>query len=131
VTSEALRVAREFYDAGIDDDGMADSLDPEVVWYGTRGGLDEARVMRGPEAVRAYLREIQEAWEQFDIEVEQMLEIGDAVVVFMQEKARTRQGGIELQDHTAMVLKVRGGKIVEMTGYLDRDEALREARHKV
>jgi hypothetical protein len=32
------------------------------------------------------------------------------------------------QDDTAVVIKVRRQKIVEMTGYLDRDEALRAAR---
>jgi ketosteroid isomerase-like protein len=127
MTSEALRVVRAFYDSGEDEARMSDNLDPEVVWYGTRGGLDEARVMRGPEAVLAYLREIQGAWERFDVEVEQMLEIDDGVLVFVQETARTRQGGLELQDHTAMILKVRNGKIVEMTGYLDRHEALRAA----
>jgi ketosteroid isomerase-like protein len=130
VTSDSLRVVRAFYDSALDDDRMADSLDPEVVWYGTRGGLDEDQVLHGPAAVIGYLREIQDAWEQYDVEVEQMLEIDDAVLVFMQETARTRQGALELHDHTAMILKVQNGRIVEMTGYLDREEALREAKHK-
>ena len=131
MTSAPLQVVRAFYASTDDEARMADTLDPDVVWYGTRGGLDEARVMRGPEAVLAYLREIREAWEEYDVEVEQMLEIDDGVLVYMQETARTRQSGLELQDHTAMILRVRNGKIVEMTGYLDREEALRAARHTV
>jgi ketosteroid isomerase-like protein len=127
MTSEAVAVVRAFFDAGDDEARMSDSLDPEVVWYGTRGGLDEARVMQGPEAVLAYLQEIREAWEQYDVQVEQMVEIDDGVLVFMQETAQTRQGALELQDHTAMIFKVRNGKIAEMAGYLEPDEALRAA----
>jgi ketosteroid isomerase-like protein len=126
MSSEALTVVRAFFDA-VGDANLAEHLDPEVVWFGTRGGLDESRVMRGPQAVLDYLREIQDAWESFDVEVERLLESGDSVVVFMREKAHARQGGVELQDNTAMILTVRNGKIVEMRGYLDRDEALRAA----
>ena len=127
MTSEALSVVRAYFDAGNDEADLLQYLDPEVVWLGTRGGLDENRVMRGPRAVLDYLREIRDAWERFDVEVEQMRQSGDAVVVFMRETAEARHGGVELQDHTAMVVRVRERKIVEMRGYLDRHEALKAA----
>jgi ketosteroid isomerase-like protein len=106
---------------------LPDYLDPEVVWYGTRGGLDESRVMHGREAAIEYLREVQEPWERFNLEIERTMELGDTVVVFLHESGRTRHGGPELHNHTAMVFRTRDGKIVEITGYLDRDEALRAA----
>ena len=126
MSSEPLTVVRSFF-AADDDAGTAAHLAPDVVWFGTRGGLDEGRVMRGPQAALDYLREIRGVWERFDIEVEQELESGDAVMVFMRERGRTRHGGIELQSETAMIFKVRDGKIAEMQGYLDRDEALKAA----
>jgi ketosteroid isomerase-like protein len=126
MSSEALSVVRAFF-ASDDDDAIAEKLDPEVVWFGTRGGLDEGQVMRGPQAVLDYLHEIQDAWERYDIDVEQFLEAGDAVVALMRERAQARHGGVHLEDDTAMILKVRNGRIVEMRGYLDRAEALRAA----
>ena len=102
-------------------------LDPDVVWFGTRGGLDESQVLRGPEAVLEYMREIQEPWEEFGVEVEQLIEADDAVVVFMRETGQARHGGPEVQNDTAMIFKVRQQRVVEITGYLDRDEALRAA----
>jgi ketosteroid isomerase-like protein len=130
MTSEALALVRAFLElsAAGDFDGMWDSLDPDVVWFGTRGGLDQEQVLRGPDAVLEYLREVQEPWERFDIEVEQVIEVGDAFVVFMHESGKSRHGGPEVQDDTAVIFKVRQQKIVEMTGYLDREEALRAAR---
>ena len=110
-----------------DTTALADMLDPEVVWFGTRGGLDESQVLRGPAAVLAYMVEIQEPWEEFDVEIERIIESGDAVVVFMRESGRARHGGPEVQNDTAMIFKVRDERVVEITGYLDRDEALRAA----
>jgi ketosteroid isomerase-like protein len=126
MTPEAQAVVRTFFDlaAGEDFARMSDSLDPDVVWFGTRGGLDEDQVLRGPEAVLAYIREVRETWERFDVEVEQVIEAGDAIVVFMRETAQPRHGSLEVHSDTAVIIKVREQKIVEMTGYLDRDEAL-------
>jgi ketosteroid isomerase-like protein len=127
--AEAVAVVRAFFEvAAEDDEGLSASLDPDVVWFGTRGGLDEAQVLRGPEAVLEYMREIREPWEQYDFQVERLIEIGDGgVVVFMHETAQSRHGGPAMQSDTAMIMKVRHRKIVEMTGYLDRDEAVRAA----
>jgi ketosteroid isomerase-like protein len=129
MTSEALAVVRTFLElaTGGDDARISESLDPNVVWFGTRGGLDEAQVLRGPDAVLAYLREIGEPWERFDIEVERLFEDGHTVVAFLRESAKIRHGGLEVQNDTATIFKVRQQKIVEMRGYLDRDEALRAA----
>ena len=129
--SEALAVVRDFFDVAAEDDArLSATLDPDVVWFGTRGGLDQAQVLRGPEAVIAYMREIREPWEQFDFKVERLIEVGDAVVAFMHETGQSRHGGPEMQSDTAVIIKVRQQRIVEMTGYLDRDEALRAARQK-
>jgi len=77
--------------------------------------------------VLEYMIEIQEPWEVFGVEIERIIEVGDVVVVFMRETGRARHGGPEVQNDTAMIFKVRQERVVEITGYLDRDEALRAA----
>jgi ketosteroid isomerase-like protein len=130
MSTEALAVVRPYCDLLVagDFDGAEEYVDPEVVWFGTPGGLDQNRIHRGREAVREYTDEIWEAWERLDVEVEQMIEAGNAVVVFFRELAQSRHGGPEMQSETAAVFRVRHGKIFEIRGYLDRDEALRAAR---
>ena len=110
-----------------DTTALTDMLDPQVVWFGTRGGLDESQVVRGPAAVLEYMLEIQEPWEEFGVEIERIIEAGNGVVVFMRETGRARHGGPEVQNDTAMIFKVKRERVVEITGYLDRDEALRAA----
>ncbi len=102
-------------------------LDPDVVSFGTRGGLDEGQVLRGPDAWLEYMGEIQDPWKRFDVEVERIIDGGDTAVVFIRETAEARHRGLEVQNDTAVIIKVRQQRIVEMTGYLDRDEALRAA----
>jgi ketosteroid isomerase-like protein len=126
--SEALAVIQAFLDtltAAGDFARASDSLDPDVVGFGTRGGLDELQVLRGRDAVLKYLREVREHWERYEVEPEQLIEAGDSVVAFLRETAHARRGGVEVHIDTAIVFKMRQQKIVELTGYLDRTEALR------
>jgi ketosteroid isomerase-like protein len=80
MTSEAVAVVQTFFALAAAGDfaRMSDTLDPDVVWFGTRGGLDEDQVLRGPDAVLEYLREIQEPWERFDVEIERLIECASA-----------------------------------------------------
>jgi ketosteroid isomerase-like protein len=129
MTFAPAELVRRLVELSVSDDAAAisDMLDPDVVWFGTRGGLDESQVLRGPDAAIAYMRETQEPWEEFAIEVEEVIETADAVLVLVRETGRARHGGPEVQSDTAMIFKVRRERVVEMTGYLDRDEALRAA----
>jgi ketosteroid isomerase-like protein len=82
---------------------------------------------RGPEAVVAYLREVQDPWERLDVALGRLIDVGDRVVAFMLETGHARHADLEVHRQTAMVFKVAGQKIIELRGYLDRAEALRAA----
>jgi ketosteroid isomerase-like protein len=129
VTPGVGEVVRELAIAlnAADQERRAALLDPGVVQYGTRGGIDEGRVIRGREAVLAYWEEVGDTWKSLSFELEQLIEAGDVAVAFWRETARTRHSDLEMPYDTASVMRVHNGKIVEMTGYLDRDEALRAA----
>lgn len=129
MSSEQLEVVRAFCEAGAagDKERMSDRLDPDVVWFGTRGGLDQERVIRGREAFFEYYEEITELWDRFDAELESVDDVGDSVVVFWHEVGHSERADIEVERDTAAIFTVRGGLIVEVRGYLDRDDALRAA----
>jgi ketosteroid isomerase-like protein len=110
-----------------DQERLAQLLHPDVVQYGTRGGIDQDRVFRGREAVLAYWQEIGDVWESQTYEPERVIEAGDAVVVLWLETARSRHSDLEVETNTAGVVRFQEGKIIEITGYMDRDEALEAA----
>jgi ketosteroid isomerase-like protein len=129
VISDAVEVVRELAAALNADDvqGLARLMDPEIVQYGTRGGVDQGRVIRGREAVLAYWDEIGEAWESQTFEPQDVLEGDGVVVALWHETAQIRESDLEVESNTASLIKVRDGRVVEMRGYMDPDEALRAA----
>ena len=107
--------------------GWVGHFAPDAVWYGTRGGIDEEIVVTGHEGFNNYMNEIVGVWDDITVELEEFHEAGDAVVVFWTETARSAQSPVELTTQIGMLYRVRGGKIYEARGYLDRDEALAAA----
>jgi ketosteroid isomerase-like protein len=130
MSEQALAAVRELTEAlnAEDVERQVRVLDPEVVQHGTRGGMDQDRTVRGRDAVLAYWDEIGDAWERLRFEPEKLIEVGDDVVVGLwHEFARSRHSDLELRSETATVFKLRGGRIVEMTGYLSWEGALEAA----
>ena len=65
--------------------------------------------------------------EGITIDVERLIDVGDTVVALWREIARSRHSELEIHSDTAMVFKVRAGRIVEARGYMNRDQALEAA----
>jgi ketosteroid isomerase-like protein len=105
---------------------FAELLDPDVVWYGTRGGIDAERVVRGPDAYLAYMREVLGTFERYEFEVEETFRFEGGVLVYLWERGEGRDG-IELESRTAIALGIRDGLVHRVQGYVDRDDARRES----
>lgn len=129
MSANAEELVRELADAlnSGDSERAAVLMDPDMVQYGTRGGMDEQRVLRGRQAVLDYWDEVGEAWESQRYEPERIIESGDLLVVFWREAARSARSDLEVRTDTAAVVRIRDGKIVEIRGYMHRHEALEAA----
>ncbi len=102
-------------------------LDADVIWRGTIGGLDEARVVRGRDAVVASFAEGAEAWETHSLRTERFVDAGDRIVVFWHEEGRGRSSGAEVHTDTAVIYTVRNDRVVDVQGYMNREHALQAA----
>jgi ketosteroid isomerase-like protein len=129
VSQEDLETIRQFYErVNRDDwDGAAELVDPDIEQPGTIGGLEEPRLAHGLSEIREVYERDEEAWGDYRIEPEKLIDAGDQVVVFHREYQRGKSSGIELVTETAAVIDLRGGRIVRIQGYMERDEALRAA----
>ncbi len=109
-------------------DAVASLVHPEVTRYGTVGGLEEDRVLRGLEAiVAAFEGDEREAWDERRLEPERIVDAGDRVVVLLHEYLRGRGSGIELEQRTAVVFDVSNGLVTGLRGYMDQAAALEAA----
>lgn len=123
---ESLRRAYAAFSRG-DVQGAVDAVefDPDVLWMEPEefyaGGT-----YRGREGVAEYLTRSREPVEQAESVPEEIVEVGDKVVVFVHFHAWLKGGGQPQEGHIADVYTVRDGKIVQMQAYSD-PEAARKA----
>src|SRR3954463_7451436 len=131
MSAENVNVLKAFLDAAVRRDmtRLAELADPEIELHGTVGGVQEGRIYRGlTEVLREYDEVDGEAWEERRIEPQQFVDAGDEIVVLLHEFRRGRGSGVELEDDTAAVFRVRDGRVVRMQGFLDRTAARPAAR---
>ena len=127
MTSRRIAVVRRFYEllAAEDYPALVNLLDQDVVWFGTSGGIDSHRVIRGTDAFIAYLEEVGEPWNRYEVAIERLTEVADKVLALLRETTHSSRGDLELETETAAVFRVPADRIAEVRGYMDRNEALR------
>ena len=127
MSQENVQTVRGLWDAfGAADMPTALSLfAPDVEWDGTN--LPDGRIARGHEAILDHLRRWAAIWQDWTVEVEDILEAGpDQVVVLIRERGRASTG-LTMDERHAELYTLKAGKIVRRQGFSDRRQALKAA----
>jgi uncharacterized protein len=100
----------------------------DVEWRGPIAFPDLAGPHHGHEGVRTYAERVSDAWQEFTVDAERFVELGDRVLVLTRERGRGRISGIEVQSQpTAHLWTLRDGRVVRFQVFWDREEGLRAA----
>jgi ketosteroid isomerase-like protein len=120
---ELVRRATEAFSRG-DFDGFLEDWAPDAVvdWSNSRG-LD-ARVYRGHADIRAFAKAFREAFEDFRVELLDLVEVEDGVLIAENITYLRGRGGVEVQARSAWLITIRGGEQTSLTLYQTRQEAL-------
>jgi ketosteroid isomerase-like protein len=127
MSQEDVEVVRQAFQAfanrGLD--AMAEFWDPDIDWRAAEGAIDDVGEMHGPVAVRRYIQDWIDTFDDASIVVEELRDVGDDRVLSIQRvKGRAKLSGIETDLRYAVVSTVRDGKVVRGREYLSIDEAL-------
>ena len=125
MSRENLEVAAklyELYERG-DIDGMVSRMAPEVE-LDVSDRLPDAGIHRGRDAYRDFLESSFDIWAEFRVEVEDLLDAGDAVVAFVRATAVGQGSGAEVQERIAHVAWLRDGVPYRVKVFTDRARAL-------
>jgi ketosteroid isomerase-like protein len=98
-------------------------FDPEIEWH-TRVDLPDAGVRNGHDGILRLRAEWIEAFEDFHLELDELIDAGGRVVAVTRLCGRPRDGSQDLELHETQVWKLRDGKAVEVRAYRTRAEAL-------
>jgi ketosteroid isomerase-like protein len=123
-----VEVARQAIDAfnRRDVDAMRALGDEDFVydWSRSRGPIQG--VYRGPEGFMEFAHEQWDMFSEMEIEPQELIPRGDHVVVPISVRARGR-GGIPVSASSAMLYTFDDGRLVRVTLYQERAEALAAA----
>jgi len=121
MSRENVGVVRRFYDAynardmAVMSSLVADEFEFRSVFVGVGG-----RVYVGPAGLPGYFADLDEAWEYFWLELEDVLEAGpDRVLGLMQVRGRGKTSGVEIDPKIASVFHLRDGKLVSLETFTD------------
>ena len=97
---------------------------PEIEWDFERGAVISG-LYRGREAVRAALLSFMAEWEDFGIEIEDLIAVEDErVVMFVRVTGRGLRSGVPLDFRLTTISTIRGRRVVYVEEFFDREQAL-------
>ncbi len=82
---------------------------------------------RGPDGIRRFLGDVDEAWQSYRWHVEEARPAGEAVVAMLHCEGQSREGGPGVDWHVAWMWKLDAGTPTSLRFYRDRKKALEAA----
>jgi ketosteroid isomerase-like protein len=104
--------------------------DTTMAAYDPAVELDQSRfpdggIYSGREGVRKFFEEWFGAWEELRVESQGVVAVPDGrVISLIRISGRGKESGVEVTMEAADVFTLRDGKVIQMTGYPERAEAL-------
>ena len=126
MSAENVDLARRLIEAGNrrDFEAIAEGMDPLIEWNDQRE-LPGAASHRGGQAVLRRLRVVLEEWADFRVEAQQFVEAGEHVVITSRVSAKGQVSGAPVERVTFAVNEYRAGRLVRVSIYGTKAEALK------
>jgi ketosteroid isomerase-like protein len=101
---------------------------PDFAWDMSHfAGWPEQQVYDGAEGTLRFLTDWTAAWDDWRLEVHDVLDAGDRVVVLLSQHGRSKSTGLPVDMEFAQVWYMRDGLQRRMEMYSDPEQALRDA----
>jgi ketosteroid isomerase-like protein len=106
----------------------ADAVWPDFVWdMSNYAGWTEQPIYTGAEGTQRFLDDWTGAWDDWELEIEELHDVGDKVVAILRQRGRSKMSGMVVEGSMGQVWTVREGKGTRMDMYSDPQEALKAA----
>jgi ketosteroid isomerase-like protein len=130
MSRENMEVVQGVYDAASRRDSAA-----VLAFYDDSVELDNRSlvvgagdVYQGHDGLRMLFREWNEAWENIDYKLDDLIDLGgDQIVSVVTRHGRGRTSGAEVEIHVALLWTINDGKVVRVVWFPTREAALEAA----
>ena len=100
---------------------------PEFVWDVSKLGWPGRQIYTGSEGAAEFLAEWGDAWEDWELEVEDYIDAGERVVAIINQRGLAKGTGVPVEMRFAQVWTFRDRQTIRMEMYANPDEALEAA----
>jgi ketosteroid isomerase-like protein len=122
---EVVRDAGVAYNRGDLDTLAAEYWADDIDYRAADGGLDAHGPMHGKDAVRAYVQNWLDTFDDLNVELLELINAGeDQVVAILRFSGRAKLSGVETDVTLAVVYTLRDGKIARGREYWTKEQAL-------
>jgi len=129
VSAENVVIIRRGYGHFIATGELQEQLmTPDFVWdMSTFRGWPERQSYEGVEGAKEFLADWLGAWEDWELELEELHDAGEKVVAIVHQQGRSKATGLPVEMRFAQVWTLRDGKQLRMEMFADPEEALQAA----
>jgi ketosteroid isomerase-like protein len=106
---------------------LMDTATPDIAFSPALARTIDDNRFQGREGMRAYFADVDSAWEEFRLIVDEYRDLGDRVLTLGRLEGRGRGSGAAVDTPQGGVADIRDGKVSCVRSYLDHGEALRAA----
>jgi ketosteroid isomerase-like protein len=111
-----------------DQDGLRGVIDPAAEIYGAPGLINSGTYI-GYDGFQEWILQWEEAWEKVDYDLQEMIDVGETIVVVPAHiVARGAGSGLEIDSLFGWLFEFRDGRATTFHAYLSPDDALEAAR---
>jgi ketosteroid isomerase-like protein len=130
MSRENVEIARRILEAHTSEDveGAIDTAialsDPNIEVTSVLAVV-EPMTYRGHDGIRDYFAEMLQSWDRWEMDVEETIEVGpDTVLAAFRSRLVGRESGVTVEARRASVVAFSNGKVVRVTTFISREEAL-------
>jgi ketosteroid isomerase-like protein len=124
---EMVREAAAAYNRG-DLDAWFEYLADDIDYRAAEGALDDRGPMHGKDAIRAYMQDWLDLFDDFKSELLELIDAGeDQVIAVGRVSGRAKLSGVETDLTYAAVYTIRDGKVARGREYWTKEQALEAA----
>ena len=127
MSQENIEVVRAVIDGWLRGDPATLDLISEEVVYVSPPTVPDAKTYRGHEGVLQWVVDWRQEWTDYELDVEEIQELGDQVLTVERNRATGKRSGVAVDMETFSLWTLRDQKVIRWQGYASRDEALEAA----
>ena len=127
MSQENVEIVRRILDAYLAGDFQTalGRIDPEVEF--DLSMRPDGKVYRGHDGIVEGLRTWTGTWEDYSLEITELIDAGEHVIAVDRQSGRGKGSGMLLEHSFSNVYTLRDGKVVRVAVFTNREDALRAA----